>query len=496
MTEKEKFREVDNQWYQNFQSQKEEILKTFSSDILSGKIENFINQSIDFYCQITRVFKLDDFNLLYKSKYKLFNFIKSELLTINSELTAECIDLNLETEWQKIENVDKKEIPKSIIIKNFITDELNLKFRRNTISHAVTVSKYNKPYVELDDIKMKEIMNSIIDADLKERNENYIFTLICGLAENYNPIDEFVKSWPDVKGTGYIQQLADTIKMKDEDTEFWHKAFRKWLIAYTVQIKGKKPNHSVLLFTGAQGLGKTTWFNKLMPNKELLYVKCLDPSNKDDLLNIHNRLLINLDDISVSSKWDWEKLKTLTTLESFQGRLPYERNPINLQRHASFVGSLNDHQFLSDQTGNRRFLIFEPIAIDYNYDPEILLNALSEAWAAYESGEKYWFDGDEINEINSRNENFSQVSAEEELLFQKFYIPEKNDPYARWYTNTEIFQKICDSFNTRLSQRKLGLILKKFNIQVRSHKYYLGFFYNEDQRRIVEEKIEMNVSIN
>ena len=76
-------------------------------------------------------------------------------------------------------------------------------------------------------------------------------------------------------------------------------------------------------------------------------------------------MLINLDELETLNKSEIGEMKELITKGTIRQRLPYARNNSSLIRRSSFVGSVNNGQFLTDITGNRRFLCFQALSINY-----------------------------------------------------------------------------------------------------------------------------------
>jgi predicted P-loop ATPase len=67
-------------------------------------------------------------------------------------------------------------------------------------------------------------------------------------------------------------------------------------------------------------------------------------------------------------------------------RLPYDRRTSILERRASFIGSTNNIQFLSDDTGSVRWLCFEIESINWKYNDEIDIDLVyAQAYHLYQS---------------------------------------------------------------------------------------------------------------
>jgi predicted P-loop ATPase len=90
---------------------------------------------------------------------------------------------------------------------------------------------------------------------------------------------------------------------------------------------------------------------------------------------------------------------------------------VKVGRQTVFVGTTNQDQFLTDPTGNRRFLVIRVgeevnvIWIDANRD-----QLWAEAYAAYAAGEDYRFTRAEIAELNAINGQYREHDVWEEAI--------------------------------------------------------------------------------
>ena len=79
-------------------------------------------------------------------------------------------------------------------------------------------------------------------------------------------------------------------------------------------------------------------------------------------------LFIYMDELDtiVNRKASIEAFKALTSLDKVSVRRPYDRFTTESPRLASFIGSLNNREFLKDSTGNRRFFVLGVEEINYD----------------------------------------------------------------------------------------------------------------------------------
>lgn len=278
-------------------------------------------------------------------------------------------------------------------------------------------------WVPVTDRIFHSIYQEIKDSGGKVTKENLLSILTSDYVKEFDPfIDYFTNLTPPVGSASYIDEIADRVSTTNPD--YWKKSFKKWMVATVAcAINPKIVNQSVLIIQGAQGLGKSSFFSNLLPEELRCYQYSgnINPDNKDTIINLSENIFINLDELSSLTRFKESALKEIITKESILVRRPYATYSENLVRRASFVGSVNDLQILSDPTGSRRFLIHAATSIDYT--TSIDHNRLwAEAYALYVSGFKFYFDGAEILEINTANSNFEIISPLEETLL-RYYQP-------------------------------------------------------------------------
>jgi predicted P-loop ATPase len=225
-------------------------------------------------------------------------------------------------------------------------------------------------------------------------------------------------------------------------------------------------NHTVIVFSGKQGLGKTTWVEKLVPKqlKEYLFSGTINPNNKDTLVQLAECMLINLDELENLNRSEIGSLKEIITKTQIRMRKAYGHNNETMPRRASFAGSVNTAQFLNDSTGSRRFLCFELEGIQYQHEVNID-DVFSQALYLFKSGFRHWFDQEEIKNITENNEQYQLRSPEEELLLTWFEPCEKEKANA-FLNASQIATKLAEKAKININDgtiNKLGKALKKHN---------------------------------
>ena len=108
----------------------------------------------------------------------------------------------------------------------------------------------------------------------------------------------------------------------------------------------------------------------------------------------------------------------------------YKKNFNRLPRIASFVGTSNRKQLLSDPTGSRRFLVIEPdgkIRVDNICHDQLYAQLMAEV----ERGEQYYFTKEDEALIENHNRPYRLLTAEEQLLTKFFREAREGEEYSK-----------------------------------------------------------------
>jgi hypothetical protein len=340
-------------------------------------------------------------------------------------------------------------------------------FRHNIVSGKLEFQYFGKKkWNVMNDFIENSMLRECLKARIKTNLSSLRSLLYSDFCQLYNPFEDYFETLPEYDlQTDYITQLANTITTTKQ--ELWQQCFKKWLVAMVgCVLNDKVINHTVIVFSGKQGLGKTTWVERLVPKqlKEYLFSGTINPNNKDTLVQLAECMLINLDELENLNRSEIGSLKEIITKTQIRMRKAYGHNNETMPRRASFAGSVNTAQFLNDSTGSRRFLCFEVEGIQYQHDVDINL-VYAQALHLFNDGFRYWFDQEEIKSITENNEQYQLRSPEEELLLTWFEPCEKDNANA--YLNaSQIASKLAEKAKITLTDgtiNKLGKALKKHN---------------------------------
>ena len=289
----------------------------------------------------------------------------------------------------------------------------------------------------------------------------------------HDPIREYIYNLPQWNGKDHIKEFLQQISLhNEEERETLIKTFKKWFTAMIASlVDDRAVNQYCFVLVGKQGKFKTTFLNNLVPKDlqmDYLFSSKFNFEDKDHFKYLAMKMLINLDELASFSRADESVLKTILSNDRVIVRLPYAGFDSKMWRKASFCASTNNKDFLKDETGNRRFLIFE--IDDICLRPEFNLGLIyAQAFALFKDGHRYWFDNDETMSVEQRNDEFHDVSIEQDLIQEYLAKPDKAELAADigfyWKTTTAINVYLASKGNkinvNESTKKRVGMVLTK-----------------------------------
>ena len=328
----------------------------------------------------------------------------------------------------------------------------------------------------------KHDINSIVchcaqeyDANITSRE--VMTALQSDLIPDVHPLREYVLScreWTEEQ-PDWIDWVAQQVTVKPFGDEakgdkargegLWRGCFKKWFVAMVASwMKDEVVNHQVLVLIGKQGIFKTTWLEHLIPPHLRAYACKLANSNdlnKDERLRIAEFGLISLDEIDSMNNRELNQLKSVITATDVNERAAYAYTKERRIRLASFCASGNRRDFLTDITGNRRWLPFEVESIQNPFYTILPYERMyAQAWAlAQDPLFSYWFDLDEIEVLEQHNRHFRDESNEEQLLPILFDVPAEGK--GEFMTTAQISERLVTYGNIKkpMALSRLGMVL-------------------------------------
>ena len=308
---------------------------------------------------------------------------------------------------------------------------------------------------------------------------------------DYNPFQAYLDALPPWDGRDdYIMELSLTVSVlggTDEQLRFYE-CLKKWLVAMVAGwVRPTVVNNVMLVLIGRQGAYKTTWFSYLLPPelKAYFYTKT-DASRmtKDDLLVLAHYALVCYEELDTMTARDLNNLKSAMTMMSIDERAAYERYHEHRPHIASFCGTGNSTQFLSDATGTRRWLPFEVESITSPREqPFNHRGIFSQAYRLLRDGYQYWFSAQEVATLTEHNRQYETPRLEEELVAMYFRRPHGQEP-GEFMPVALALQIVGSNITQKLTTVNLGRAFKTLGFEFRRTNAERGYIV---VRRSAEE---------
>ncbi|BEG98038.1 VapE domain-containing protein [Bacteroides sedimenti] len=318
----------------------------------------------------------------------------------------------------------------------------------------------------------------------------------------YNPLKEYFNNLPQWDKTDHIGRFAD--RVKTTTPEYWRICLEKWLCAMVATVvRANVQNHAVLILTGDQSIGKTTFARSILPPELSDYYSeaKISSENKDDMLMVASKLIINTEEIDGMTGRELNQYKGLITRSGLSIRLPYERSAKELKRIATFMGTTNNLDILTDTTGTRRFLCFETLSFD-NESPINHQQLYAQVMHMLQDKKcRFWFTKEEALMIDKRNERFVQMTAEEELIMGNLRKPGTGDKisYLTASDIADLLHKRNGLNITHGSKVTIGRVMRKMGFEQMAsrsgafkHKVHVINFEEVTLNKHVNDEVKKN----
>ena len=278
----------------------------------------------------------------------------------------------------------------------------------------------------------------------------------------FNPFAFYLEHLPPWNGEDHILSMSVTVSVRGgaEQQMLFYQYFRKWLVAMVAGwIDPQVVNNVILVLIGEQGSYKTTWFNYLLPPELRHYFYTKTNANRmgrDDLLALAQYGLVCCEELDTMRPSELNQLKAAVTMPSIDERAAYAHFHEHRLHIASFCGTGNSTQFLTDPTGNRRWLPFEVEGIlsprDHPFDYEAVY---AQAYALYRQGFQFWFSQAEMERLGEHNRQFETPRLESELVDVFFRLPQGQEK-GEYMPVSRALQIIGGNTVQQLSAVRLG----------------------------------------
>ena len=364
-------------------------------------------------------------------------------------------------------------------IQNFLMDRIML--RHNVITGRVeyrlpsrdyfsTTPSYGHPSFQTEGSSdwqpiNDRIVNSLwaeLSATKVVRVQDMYRVIESDFVPEYHPFRYYLEHLPPWDGQNHILAMSVSVSVKGDVKEqmLFAEYLTKWLVGMVAGwVDPTVVNNVILVLIGEQGSYKTTWFNYLLPPElsNYFYTKTnAQRMGRDDLLTLAQYGLVCCEELDTMRPSELNQLKAAVTMPSIDERAAYAHFHEHRKHIASFCGTGNNAQFLSDPTGNRRWLPFEVESIESPREhPFDYTGIYAQAYALYQQGFRFWFSRDEILRLTAHNRQFETPRLELELVHLYFRQPVGVEG-GEFISVARAIQMIGTTITTKLSHTNMG----------------------------------------
>lgn len=374
-----------------------------------------------------------------------------------------------------------------------------MKFRMNMLTHQIETQLIADAYTDRPEASAchwqrltDHIENSLWCAMQHHGmavNLNELHTLLgSDFVKEYHPLKEYLDGLPPWDGeTDYIGRLAAMVHVKEsphsplqqdksrerndlsETPVRFADILKRWMVSMiAAALNETVVNQVILTLIGRQGSYKTSFMQHILPPVLSEYYTTKNNSSrmtKDDLFTMTENLVINLEEIDTMPPSELNQLKAMVTQRYVDERRAYGRNKVHLPHVASFVATGNNLQFLTDDTGNRRWLPFEVEDIDSPWEADIPYEGIySQTYALYQDiNFRYWFTDKEIQQLRGHVQQFEVPRPEYELILTYYRKPVGLERGV-YTTSSQIIGRFGNT-SLRLSLQKVGRAMRELGFR-------------------------------
>lgn len=282
----------------------------------------------------------------------------------------------------------------------------------------------------------------------------------------FNPVLEWITSKP-WDGRTRLPDLYATIDSPEQEAK--ELLMRRWLITAVCMARGEGVDSAgCLVLQGGQGVGKTWWVRKLVPEdvrKQFLRTDAMvDPKDKDSVSQVISYWIVELGEIGATfRKSDIDALKAFITRDNDIMRRPYGQGDKRYPRRTALIASVDQSLYLHDTAGNRRFWTIPCTSINSYHDID-MQQLWAEVLELVNNGETWQLEEDEKEHIKRINEEHGQIEPIIEMMRQKYDLDGLS---LNWKSATDIAIELGIKNVTQRETRIIGSFLIKCAIPMR-----------------------------
>lgn len=378
------------------------------------------------------------------------------------------------------------EQPESTLLIDRLTT-LGFSFRLNLCSDSIEVNGK-----KITDVTAAEIRVALRDVGLGKKIAAAEDAYIAEARRNaYHPIKEYLSNlvWD---GDDHISRLTKCMdssnppivyQQSGRSAPLHHVYIYRWLIGAVAKALDAR-QIAMLVLDGVQDLGKSSlarWLCSGMP--DYFIESAIKVEDKDTEVRLIDRWIWEVSELDATTrKADQSALKAFITKKEVTVRKAYGRYEITKPALAALVGTVNNSTgFLTDDTGNRRFMITRLTRLDFGYENIDVDQVWAQATALYRDNEPWKLVGEERRLQNETNRGYEVETTLSDWLDRYFIFDP--DEVEKLFSLADILSTMDADYRPSGSERAQAMELARvltskgaIKVETRQGKRWTGFY--------------------
>lgn len=171
------------------------------------------------------------------------------------------------------------------VIQAFLSQSYEFRFNVITNRIMVKIRGSDDDFHYLEDYEFNSILRSIKMNNIKCSKDTLLMVLKSDFVPKYEPFTHYLNNLPQWDGNDYVAKLASSVNVTQP--KHFEKCLRKWLVGMVASLMNDDiVNQTAIIFSGEQGIGKTTWFHTILPPQFQEYIHEGYVQTKDKEVNV------------------------------------------------------------------------------------------------------------------------------------------------------------------------------------------------------------------
>lgn len=355
-----------------------------------------------------------------------------------------------------------------------------VRVRRNLLTHKVELEGWNQIGEYSRELEAEQfpviLHDELADGYSGSKPEEIarLLGVIAGKAE-YNPVIDLLRAEP-WDGVDRLPDLYGILGLTGD--ELSRMLIEKWM-RQAVALQFNNPGNpfggeGVLVLTGPQGCGKSEFSKRIAELSGaggfFLPGALLDPQDKDSVIQATSRWIVEIGELGATfNKADMGRLKAFITKPFDTYRVPFGREDVSTLRRTSFIATVDRADFLTDDSGNRRWWVVEVDGIDLDRLDKLdrvqlwrqVMNLIDR-----DGVQSFRLTRDERDKLNERNAKHEKmIPAEQELIDILAEYNGDIESGRRFEVKRMSASQIADVYGLKYDSRQIGRALNKIGVE-------------------------------